>query len=124
MTMFESKAYPPPALASKEQLLTQAPALAVGEDFELPSGFVVKIRPLTRGEALKVKGKEMPVDQMEQKLLSFAMVDPKMSERDVKTWQEVCMAGELEGVTQRIAEISGLTKAEAKEAVATFRDES
>lgn len=110
-------------IASKEQLLTRAPALAVGEPFELPSGFTVRIRPLSRGEVLAVKNREMPVDLMEQKLLSLALVEPAMSEKDVKVWQAVCVAGELEGVTQRIMELSGLTKAETKAAMATFRDE-
>lgn len=90
-------------------------------DFEIPEVGTVQIRPLSRAEALTVQGVEMDAAEMEQKLVSMAMVEPKLTENDVKTWQENSPAGELEPVTQEIARISGLTQDAAKDAVKTFR---
>ena len=44
---------------------------------------------------------------MEKKLLSLAMVDPKLTEEEVGEWQAASAAGELEPV-RAIMELSGL----------------
>lgn len=92
------------------------------EDIELPGVGTIRVRALSRAEALQVTDKKMPVELMEQKLLSMAMVDPVMSEQDVRAWQEAAGAGELEPVTEVIQRLSGLRKEAAKSGVQGVRE--
>lgn len=84
------------------------------EDIALPGVGTVRVRALSRSEALLVSDREMSTAKMEQLLLSMAMVDPEMSEADVLAWQDAAGAGELEPVTQVIQRLSGLRKNAAK----------
>lgn len=93
------------------------------EEVELPGIGTVKVRPLTRGEALALRGVELDVVEMERKLIATAMVDPPMTEAQVGKWQDVCPAGELEPVTDAIVRISGMEKNAGKQAYADFRDQ-
>jgi hypothetical protein len=87
------------------------------EAVPIPGVGEVRVRALSRAEALQVTGKEMPVAVMEQKLLSMAMVDPVMSEQDVAQWQAAASAGELEPITKVIQRLSGLQQGAAKSRV-------
>jgi hypothetical protein len=78
------------------------------EDFDVPELGAFKIRPLTRAEALEIKGKDMPVAEAEQRILSCACVDPDLSEEDVAELQTNVPAGLLEPLVDRIAVISGM----------------
>lgn len=92
-------------------------------EVELPTlGFSVKVRGLTRSEALAVVGKEMSPAEAERKLISRAMVDPRMTEDQVRQWQKVAPAGELKPVEEAVKEMSGLGATSVKEAVAGFPD--
>lgn len=91
------------------------------EDVELPGVGTVRVRALSRAEAMTVTGKELPVEVMEQKLLSMAMVDPEMSEQDVAEWQAAASAGELEPVTKVVQRLSGLEQGAAKSGVQEVR---
>lgn len=91
------------------------------EDVELPGVGVIRVRALSRAEALRVTDTEMPVTRMEQLLLSMAMVDPEMSEQDVAEWQAAASAGELEPVTEVIKRLSGLAEKAAKSGVPGVR---
>lgn len=90
-------------------------------DVAIPGRGTVRVRALTRAEALEIRGVEIPVAHMERKLVSAAMVAPKLSEKDVDRWQRAAAAGELEPVTDAITELSGMKKTAGKEAVKTFR---
>lgn len=95
------------------------------DDVEIPSlNGSVRVRALSRSEVMKIQGVELPAEVMEQKLLSTALVDPKLSEKEVKAWQEACPALELEEVTNRIMELSGMKKESAKEAMKSFPESS
>jgi hypothetical protein len=87
------------------------------EDVEIPGVGTVRVRALSRAEALKVTDTEMPVARMEQLLLSMAMLDPVMSEQDVAEWQSAASAGELEPITKVIQRLSGLAQGAAKSGV-------
>jgi hypothetical protein len=76
----------------------------------------VTIRPLTRQEAFHVVNKEMAIDVAERYVLSRAMVDPEMSEADVKAWQDGSPAGEIQRVFEKVVEISGMSEGAAKAA--------
>jgi hypothetical protein len=95
------------------------------EEVEVPGrGGTVRVRPLSRHEALSMQGVEMDAAVQERKLLALALVEPKLSERDVEAWQKAAPAGELEPITQAIVRMSGLEqRATVNEAVKTFRDE-
>lgn len=86
------------------------------EEYEIDGVGSVTIRSLSREEAMPLRDRKLPVDEVERKLLSAAMVDPQMSEDDVRQWQAASSAGEIEAITQRIAEISGMTMRADKEA--------
>lgn len=91
-------------------------------DVELPTlGGSVKVRPLTRAEAMKLNGVELEAAEMECRLLALAMVEPKLTEDQVRQWQEVSPAGELEPVGETIIRISGMDKVAGKQAYADFR---
>lgn len=90
------------------------------EDVEIPGVGTVKVRPLTRGEALQLQGVEMDVVEMEQKLLSRAMVEPKLTEAEVKEWQDNSAAGEIQVITEAIIRLSGMEQYAAREAMKRF----
>jgi hypothetical protein len=94
------------------------------EDVEIPGVGTVQVRPLSRAEALEIQGVELPAAVMEQRLISKAMVSPKLSEEDVATWQRNSAAGEMEPIGEAIMRLSGMKPESAKDAVKTFRDES
>lgn len=91
------------------------------EDVEIPGVGTVKIRPLSRAEALQVQGREMGVGEMERMLLSAAMVDPKLTEDEVSDWQANSPAGLMQPVVDAIVRLSGMEQNAPKEAVKKFR---
>jgi hypothetical protein len=93
------------------------------EEVELPGVGTVKVRPLTRAEALGLRGVELDAAEMEQRLLALAMVEPRMSEEQVARWQAVSPAGQLEPVGSAIIRLSGMEKAAQRAAYDDFRGE-
>lgn len=87
------------------------------EDIEVPDVGTVQVRALSRAEAHGLRDQEMTEQEMEVRLLSLALVEPKLSEDDVKAWQEAAPAGELEPVVRAVLRLSGM---EAQAAKATF----
>lgn len=91
------------------------------ETFNIEGVGEVRIRSLSRAEALSVKNMEMAYDALERKLISMAMVEPKLTEEDVAKWQDASPAGELEPVTTAILGLSGMATDSPKQAMRTFR---
>ena len=87
---------------------------------ELDAGPII-VRALSREEAMSLRGKEMPLQVMERRLLSLAMVDPEMTEDDVRQWQEASPAGEIETVTNAVLALSGMEVRADREAYRRFR---
>lgn len=87
------------------------------EDVEVPGVGTVQVRPLSRAEAHELRGKEMAEVEMEIRLLSLALVEPKLTADDVKAWQAVAPAGQIDPVIKAIMRLSGMEKQAAK---ATF----
>jgi hypothetical protein len=98
-------------LASRGIGLTTVPLGELGE---------VKVRALSRAEALASQGEH---DQAEAEvfLLALAMVEPKLTEDEVRAWQRVAPAGELQPVVLAILKASGMEQDSPKQAVKTFR---
>lgn len=91
------------------------------EEVDVPGVGTVRIRALSRAEAMKLrKMSSASVEVIERKLIALAMVDPVLTEDEVGKWQEASTAGELEVVSTRVSEISGMTEGAAKEAYKEF----
>lgn len=85
----------------------------------------IRVRGLSRAEALQVqKLQGSGVAALERAMLALAMVDPKLSEGEVRQWQDAAPAGELEPVTDMVQELSGMAEGAAKEAYKEFEDDS
>lgn len=91
------------------------------EEVEVPGVGTVRVRALTRGQALELQGKEMPVVEMERRLIALAMVEPKLTEDEVGEWQDNTTAGELQGVMEAIVRLSGMEAHAGKAAYQQFR---
>lgn len=107
-------------MISKEDLLKAA----VGHHTHVIEGVgEVAYRGLTRGEAVRLQGKQMSAAEMDRKLLALAVTDPKLSEKEWGEIADVVPAGLLESLSTAIATASGMQVADAKAAYAQFRDE-
>lgn len=83
---------------------------------------VVRVRGLSRYEV----GLAQKVDEWmarERKLLAIGLVDPQLSESEAAQWQKVSVAGEIEPVSTRIAELSGMVDGAPKSGVPADGDE-
>lgn len=104
---------------SKEDLLKAA----VGHHtFEIEGVGEVRYRGLTRGEAVKLQGKQMDAAEMDRKLLALAVEEPKLTEAEWGEVADVVSAGLLEPLSRAIAQASGMRVEDAKAAYAQFRD--
>lgn len=81
---------------------------------DLSIGTIV-VRPLSRSETLDLQSVDDQRD-METRMLSLAMVDPSITETDARTWADMSPPGEIEHVTEVIADISGLEGSSGKAA--------
>lgn len=103
-------------MMDKEKLFT--PRLPEA-DVEIPGVGTIRVRALNRAEVLIVEGVKS-LDAKDRKLISLGMVDPALTEAEAGRWQKASPAGELEPVTVKIAELSGMLPDSAKEAVKEF----
>lgn len=103
------------------------PALPQG-DVTLASGKKVLVRGLSRGEVFamqksKADGGIKDEAAWERRMVSIALLAPKMTEDQVGGWQRGPAGGDLEDVTQKITDLSGLSPQAEKQAMASFRDD-
>lgn len=92
------------------------------DDVEIPGVGTVRVRGLSRIEAMHVQAAKGP-EATERRILALGLVDPKLTEAEAGRWQDASPAGELEPVTDRIAELSGMNPGSDRETYRTFRDE-
>jgi len=96
----------------------------LGEDtIPVPGIGVVRVRGLNRVEAMHVQ-EANGTEATERRILALGMVDPSMTEAEAGQWQRSAPAGEIDPVSRRIAELSGMLERSAKDVVKTFRDGS
>lgn len=88
-------------------------------DVEVPGIGTVRVRGLNRAEAMAVQGAK-GTEATERKILALGMVDPELTESEVGQWMKAAPAGELQPVSEKIAELSGMLDGSAKEAVKEF----
>jgi hypothetical protein len=78
-------------------------------DVPLPSGQgTVRVRGLSRNEAVSLQKLGDDPEALEVRACSLGMLDPQMSEDDVRAWREVAVAADVNAVAQRISELSNL----------------
>jgi hypothetical protein len=87
----------------------------------IPGMGIIKIRPLSRAEALAVYQRDMSAAEMEQTLISAACVEPTFTPREVGQWQASSAAGEMVIVVNAILELSGMEIGSGKAAYKQFR---
>ncbi|KAB1925149.1 hypothetical protein F8280_12120 [Micromonospora noduli] len=88
-------------------------------DVEVPGVGTVRVRGLNRSEAMDV-GKIADLSLRDRTLIAIGMVEPSLSVSEVKRWGDAAPASELELVSRRIAQLSGMLPDSAKEAVKEF----
>lgn len=91
-------------------------SLLAEEDVEVPGRGTVRVRALSRAQALHLRGTEMSHSKLERKLLSWAMVNPPLTESEVEQWQDASVAGEIETVSEAIIRLSGMEVSSGKDA--------
>lgn len=90
---------------------------------EIPGIGTVTVRGLSRYE-LQLAGKNTEdASVIERRMVSYAMVEPALTETEVEQWQRVSPAGELAPVTEKIRDLSGLKPGGEKDAYKSVRDE-
>jgi hypothetical protein len=91
------------------------------EVFTFPdTGFKVEIRALSRYEAMTIHKlmRDKGIIDGEVRSIACAMVNPPMTEAQVRRWCQTTPAGALEPLTRRINQISGLGGEEVDRAIA------
>ncbi len=106
---------------SKDDLLSGARVLPHGS-VEVPEG-TIEIRGLSRAEAMQMQACAN-VDEMEVVILVAGMVDPSLSEEEVRQWRSSRPNDEICEVSDAILGLSGLLADSQHEKERTFRPES
>ena len=86
---------------------------------DVPGVGVLRVRGLNRLEAMHVQAAKGP-EETERRILALGMVDPKLTEDEVRQWQRASAAGEIEPVSTRIAQLSGMVAESPKRAYQDF----
>ncbi|TDB71804.1 hypothetical protein E1211_15225 [Micromonospora sp. 15K316] len=94
------------------------------QDVDLPGVGTVRVRGLTRAEVLDIGRRANDGENTEASALALAMVDPKLTEDEVRQWTEVATFGELEALNHVINKLSGIAGRADKEAYKSLRGES
>jgi hypothetical protein len=84
-------------------------------DVEVADIGTVRVRGLSRAEVLSVQQTQGAAAAIERKMLALALLDPKLTEKEVQKWQEASDAGEIEPVTNKVVELSGMDPEAAKQ---------
>lgn len=111
----------------KAKLTAPRPGTASGfpeDDVDVPGLGTVRVRALSRVEAMIVEGVK-GTEAKERKMISLGLIDPDdMTEHEVGEWMRVGSAGELDPVSRRIGELSGMLAESPKSGVPGDGDES
>lgn len=92
------------------------------EEIEIPGVGTVRVRALSRSEAMKFEGIKLEVEVIERKMLAVALVDPVLTEDEIGQWQQASSAGEITTVLLAVLRLSGMETESLKQAVKQFRD--
>lgn len=93
------------------------------EDYDLPGVGTLRIRALSRSEALKVKSAG-DLRTQEAQILAWGIVDPLLTVAEVNRWLDAAPAGELQEISARIAVLSGMLEDAPKNAYKSDGDDA
>jgi hypothetical protein len=98
------------------------------DDVQLAKG-KVRVRGLSRGEVFALQAAKSAGDlkdegAWERRMVSLAMLAPKLTEDQVGEWQQGPAGGDLEAVTNKVSELSGLGEGADKSGVPDVRDDA
>lgn len=97
-------------------MLTREEILAKAVDQEvvtLPSGGKVKVRGLTRDEALQVQEADGTAAR-DNTIIALGLVDPVLTVEDVAAWAVTAPAADSIEISQAIARLSGMQEGAGK----------
>jgi len=92
------------------------------QEVEIPGVGTILIRTLRRNEVMMASDRKSK--DIEPFLLSRAIVEPRMSISQVRTWLENAPSGMVQPLVDLVQELSGLTDKAGKESVERFPGES
>jgi len=95
------------------------------DDVDIPGFGVVRVRALSRAEAFRVESAPSLADK-ERTVIKYGVVvddSQQLTDADVKRLMDAWPAGDVELVSRRIGELSGLIESAAKEAYKSLRGE-
>jgi hypothetical protein len=108
-------------MLTREEILNRKKA-GKTEKYDLNDGSgTVEIRALTRDQALAISTDAETLAEKDNLLIAQGLVNPAMSIEDVAAWAGDESAGVLSGLSQRIAEISGMAEGAGKSRVPRAR---
>lgn len=119
-------AAPAAGRADKAALLAKRADTTTGfpeEEVEIPGFGTVLVRGLSRHEVLHLQSGPRTALALEQRTVALGLIDPPMSEDEVKQWQKVAAAGELDVLSRTIGRLSGMFDKAVKKAYADFEDD-
>lgn len=90
-------------------------------EVELPGVGTVRVRGLSRAEAMQVRGLRDDLAAAEQLLVVLGLVDPALSADDVAAWYASAPAGEIDLLVGPIQELSALGEDAPKSGVPGLR---
>lgn len=95
------------------------------DDVLVPGFGTVRVRGLSRADALRVEAAPSTADKDRTILKYGVVVDDaqQLTDDDVKRWQKAWPAGDIDIIARRIAELSGMVEAADKEAYKSAGDE-
>lgn len=103
-------------LVDKAALLAPRAATESGmpeDTVEVPGFGLMRVRGLNRYEVMEIQKLSNPVER-EQHMVAIAAIEPTFSRSEVKAWQKLSNANELEPVTTMIGRLSGMLEGAQK----------
>lgn len=89
------------------------------DDVDVAGMGTVRVRGLSRFEVLHVQNTDDSAKR-ERQILALALLDPTMTEAEVGRWQKASDASEMEPVSEKVAELSGMQGGSGKAIVKEF----
>lgn len=108
----------------KAALLAAAAEALPAEDVEIPGVGSVRVRGLSRAESLIVGKAEGDPTATERAILRFGLVDPALTEAEIRDWLKVAPNAHVDPVTKAIARLSGMWEGADKAAYKSDGGES
>jgi len=100
----------------KATLMRAAADALPTEQVEIDGVGTVTVRGLSRAESLIVGKAEGDPSAAERAMLRYGLVDPALTESDIRDWLQVAPNSHVDPVTKAIARLSGMLEDNAKAA--------